>query len=58
MADGVHGLRDHVVKLVVVERKDLLEDVIILHLLVEEVIVLVQISGRLHATSSVVQVGI
>ena len=58
MVDGVHGNPDHAVKVVVVEHKDLPEDVIILHLPVEEIIVLVQISGRLHATTSVVQVGI
>ena len=58
MVDGVHGFTDHVVKVVVVEYKHWLGDVIILHLLVEEVIVLVQISGGLHATAIVVLVRI
>ena len=56
MVDGVHGNPDHVVKVAVVEYEHWLEDVVILHLPVEEVIVLVQISSGLHATAIVVLV--
>ena len=41
MVDGVHGRVDHVVRHVVVEHKDVIEVVAILHLTVEEMIVLV-----------------
>ena len=40
MVDGVHGDMDHVVRHVVVEHNSVLEDVTILHLPVEEMIVL------------------
>ena len=41
MVDGVHGHVTHVVRHVVVEHKDVIEVVAILHLTVEEMIALV-----------------
>ena len=58
MVDGVPGYVDHVLRHVVEEYKHQLEDVIILHLPAEEVIVLAQISSRVHATPIVVLVRI
>ena len=58
MVDGVPGYMDHVLRHVVAEYEHQLEDVIILHLPVEEIIVQAQISGRLHATPNVVLVRI
>ena len=43
MVDGVHGGMDHVVRVVVVEHDNVLECVTILHLPVEEVIVMAQV---------------
>ena len=58
MVDGVPGYMNHVLRHVVVEYEYQLENVIILHLPVEETIVLVQIAARLHATTNVVLVRI
>ena len=41
MVDGVHGCVDYVVRHVVVEHKVVIEVVVVLHLTVEEMIVLV-----------------
>ena len=49
MVDGVHGHVDHVVKHVVMEPRIVLGDVIILHLPVEEMIVLTQVLIYVHA---------
>ena len=43
MVHGVHGHVGHVVRLVVVEQRIVLEDVIILHPTVEEMVVLAQV---------------
>ena len=58
MVDGVPGYMDHVLRHVVVEHEHQPEDVIILHLPVEETIVLVQIAAKLHATTNVVLIRI
>ena len=51
MVDGVHGHHmDHVVKHVVEEHRQGLEDVTVLHLTVEEVVVMVQVTSRLYVT--------
>ena len=50
MVDGVHGDMDHAVRVVVVEHNSVLEDVTILHLPVEEVIVMAQVLMLSHAT--------
>ena len=42
MVDGVHYHVDHVVRYVMVDYEDVLDNVIILHLTVEEAIVLAQ----------------
>ena len=49
MVDGVRGYVSHVVRHVVMEQGDVIEDVIILDLPVEEVIVLAQVLLHLHA---------
>ena len=48
MVDGVLGSVDHVVRHVVVEHKGVLEVVTILHLVVEERIVLAQVLSQDH----------
>ena len=50
MVDGAHGHMDHVVRHVVEEHKGRLEDVTILHLPVVEIVVMVQVTRRLHVT--------
>ena len=51
MVDGVLGYVDHVVSHVMVEHRFVLEDVIILHLSVEETTVLAQVLIDVHALS-------
>ena len=56
MVDGVLRCVDHAVRHVVAEHKIVLEVVVILHLIVEEMIVMVQVLLRILATHSAVLV--
>ena len=58
MVDGVPGHMDHVLSHVVAEHEHQLEDVTILRLPVKEIVVVVQILSRVHATLNVVLVRI
>ena len=56
MVDGVHGYMVHVVRHVVVEHSKLLENVMILHLHVEEITAVVMVPTRIHVAIIVVVV--
>ena len=56
MVVGAHRYQDHVVRVVVVEHKHQLEHVMILHLPVEEIIVLGQVLTRVNVILNAVLV--